>query len=301
MPSDTVLGAEFSTIFRRELYDATEYSFTTDPTFLGTMTVGSSSDFVSRSIRFGECHPNHGAWVSCFGGVVSACSPEVFFFKVDWKGGLPISSTLYGRKLTDAQASEAATALLPVGGIDVGLLREVAATLLRPGPSIIGVQLDRFGNLEASAYVVADLSVSGSHGLMDDLAVTMGTGCESTEMMHTFLADIDRSCDDWPGDIRRPAVQAMGIGFPGPVLKVDVAHVPVRIALDALDAVGNDQQTLDRLARAADAARRPEFSYVALKGGAVGPASWKVYVAMSEHFSPGRSVPGRVPILTDSM
>lgn len=263
VPAEADLAA-FAHLFRREIAEKVEYSYTALTDWLGVMIVGQDDGFSGRLIAFARANP----WIDSFSRLRSTMPGAVVGFRVDARKHRISQYTAYFRPVMPmpwkaAQTSIEAAIGGPWHGPDLGL---ASAAFRVAGPVIVGLRGARDGEVRASAYFSIGPNAAGS---VTDLAQGVGIGLNALAELTETMGALGISCPSVVGvDSSADAAR---------VLKLDAPSVSLRRAADYMRASRSGDDG-DRIIEAARSLRRTTASYVGLKLSPEGIAGWKIYL-----------------------
>jgi hypothetical protein len=267
--------SHFSSEFRPERYVLTEYSYTLDPRFVGTLIGSKSPMFCERAVRFCQNWTMWPAWSYIVQTVVQATSPSLFLFKIDWLSHDARAGTIYFRKDREVFGESLNDTLI----CDLAEYwrgpspKELGQLLGQDAPRVTSVRIHNGDSIPITLYYYVkslprDLLKAGVASVSDML--------EITTVDRTWF----RWCLDWLLDVGRP--ECVGVSFPERQLKISFEKIMTEDFLVFLAEMGVAYKQIERFRRVASDFAQSQLSYVGLKCAGTGAMEWKAYFSISE-------------------
>ncbi len=264
----------FITIFRNDVFEYIEYSYTSNPEFLGTMIKGSKGMFLDNIIKFNTMINDN-----CNEGVIreliDLTKPGFLFFKVDWLNCKPMKSIIYLRYYNE----------IPYRDLIKALPKEISNKLLQfisntteamvKNLSIIGIR-NKCANLGISIYFdIRTLEDREFQKLLNKSADTLCIPYHTLTWLEKVLDKLKYKY--------KPAF--MGIDLSSFAIKIDFAKVEVRDFLNLSQLSDIQSKRAEDLRMISRYLKKSELSYLGIKGDHNSETNWKAYFAVSQRHS----------------
>lgn len=265
---------EFINIFRHYIFEVVEYSYSSQPHFLGTMLYGTKGKFLERAVDFGQRLGGRSTWARIVHNIVDISEPIFVSFKINWMNEEPLNITIYFRymggvslyTITDQMPKEIRENI-----------RSLVSIINLPATErdfILGIREDKDNNYSISVYYnINSLNENELTDLYSKIVKTLS---------------IHNSCYTWLtkaflylNELSRP--ELLGVDLSSSTLKFDYRDILVRDFLNFLKHVGAGYVRTESLRKVARSLGRSKLNYMSIKADKSGQNDWKAYFTVSQH------------------
>jgi hypothetical protein len=265
----------FVQAFRTNCFEVVEYSYTSDPEFLGTMILGSEKKFLERAQHFGRRWNNWSNWEVAVDHLVNMTLPTSFAFKINWTNGVPSTAAIYCRYINGVPM-DALSNIVPKN-ISFDSMQSVLSSVETFGrAAIVGVRISDSDELPVSLYFdVRNLTRQE----LQEAYLIIGHALGVPNSALTIVEDMNKKLSGVS------SVQFMGVDLLSCALKLDFPQIQMGKFLRLLEYIDDGRNSnSERFRMIARHLRCSELNYLGLKVNSLGTFDWKTYFSISQRY-----------------
>ncbi len=267
----------FARVFRKDLFEGVEYSFSSDPQTYGTMLAGVGEPFLNAIRTFTTPLLFACEFLRLVERFGRNLKTDAYLFKVDWRSGMAERLSLYYRFIhgvAEPDLNRAFADAFPIRWEGPSPYA-IGAALQTSNPVIVGIRVDKDGEFKSSVYFnyfpVADSQFV--HEVVDPLVHLFEW---DPALSRTISRDVRILL---PGSAHAALGFDSATGSTPVILKVSAADVAwEQVVASFADKVSPVR--IQELAAVGRRLRQKRLNYAAMKFGPTGYLGWKLYWAV---------------------